>query len=164
MLTNLTNLTRSATQTLLTNGTRSLDLVVNVNMATVSVSRGRHRSHLQVERFKLTGNIRKPDDPKSIWDNDFKEIPTLPSSVVVSESHRFRLPVVRAWSSSDSMVWRSDFSGAWNRCRVDQSGQRAGYPACVPASRSASPSAQKTPALEPRKAPARTCRAHLLGG
>lgn len=164
MLTNLTNLTRSATQTLLTNGTRSLDLVVNVNMATVSVSRSRHRSLLHVERFMLSGKSLKPIDPNIIWDNGFEMIPCSPPGVARPDFGRSQLSESGTWGPSESKVWRSDQRSAMNRRRVDQPGQRAGYSARDRAPSSAMPPAQTTSALKPRKVPARLSRTRLLGG
>jgi hypothetical protein len=55
MLTNHTNLTQSATQTLLINGSRSLALVVDVNTAQAYAPRCHKRFHLQVGPMMSAG-------------------------------------------------------------------------------------------------------------
>lgn len=66
MLTNHTNLTQSATQTLLTIGTRSLALVVDVNAAQADAPRCHKRFHLHVGPLMSAGMSLRLIDSEAI--------------------------------------------------------------------------------------------------
>ncbi len=78
MLTNHTNLTQSATQTLLTIGTRSLALVVDVNKAQANAPRCHKRFHLHVGPLMSAGMTSRSMNPDPIRIHDCKRIPGSP--------------------------------------------------------------------------------------
>jgi hypothetical protein len=125
MLTNLTNLTRSASLTLLTNGTRSLAPVVDVNMLQVRASRSRHVSILHAGPSMPAGIPSRPIDPERIRIDRPDAIPGSPfgGGGWLSRSHSQR---PNAWSSGQSRRGvRRDVLG----CRVVPDGVVAGLPA-----------------------------------
>jgi hypothetical protein len=126
MLTNLTNLTRSATQTLLTNGTRSLALVVDVNMAQAYALRSRHRSHLQVGRFMPAGMPFVPIEPDPIGIGVEGIIPGSPLGIAWPARGRAQAPSPWSPCSPPTGVRRSERRGDVSGCRVVRPGPDAG--------------------------------------
>lgn len=130
MLTNLTNLTRSASLTLLTNGTRSLAPVVDVNMLQVRAPRNRHVSILQLGPHQPAGITPGAIDPERIRIDRPDAIPGSPlGSGDWPSFGRSRQP--SSWSSAGMSPWvvrqgvRRDVYG----CRVVPDGVVAGVPA-----------------------------------
>lgn len=125
MLTNLTNLTRSASLTLLTNGTRSLAPVVDVNMPQVRASRSRHVSILHSGPSMPAGISFRPIDPERIR---IDRPDAIPGSPLGGGGWLYRSPSQRpsAWSSGQFRRGvRRDVFG----CHVVPDGVVAGFPA-----------------------------------
>ncbi|QDV37253.1 hypothetical protein [Tautonia plasticadhaerens] len=130
MLTNLTSLTRSASLTLLTNGTRSLAPVVDVNMLQVRATRSRHVSILHLGPHLSAGISPAPIDPERIR---IDRPDAIPGSPLGSGDWPSFGPSQRpsSWSPLGMSPWvvrqgvRRDVYG----CRVVPVGVVAGVPA-----------------------------------